>query len=36
MDRLRSTPAIITAGVLIVVSVAVNLWGVVMGNALGW
>jgi hypothetical protein len=36
MDRLRSMPAIITAGVLIVASVAVNLWGVVMGNALGW
>jgi hypothetical protein len=36
MDRLRSTPAVIAAGVLIVVSVAVNLWGVVMGNALGW
>jgi hypothetical protein len=36
MDRLRSVPAVTAAGVLIVASVAVNLWGVVMGNALGW
>jgi hypothetical protein len=36
LDRLRSTAAVVAGGALIVTSVAVNLWGVVMGNALGW
>jgi hypothetical protein len=36
LDRLRSTAAVAVGWSLIVVSVAVNLWGVVMGNALGW
>jgi hypothetical protein len=36
LERLRSSAAIAVGWGLIVVSVAVNLWGVVMGNALGW
>jgi hypothetical protein len=36
LERLRSSVAVAIGWALIVVSVAVNLWGVVMGNALGW
>jgi hypothetical protein len=36
LDRLRSAAAVLLGGGLVAVSVAVNLWGVVMGNALGW
>jgi hypothetical protein len=36
LDRLRSTIAIAIGVLLIALSVAVNLWGVVMGNQLGW
>jgi hypothetical protein len=36
LDRLRSSIAVAAGMALVAVSVAVNLWGVVMGNALGW
>jgi hypothetical protein len=36
LDRLRSTAAVTLGLGLIAVSIAVNGWGVVMGNALGW
>jgi hypothetical protein len=36
LERLRSAAAVAVGWGLIAVSVAVNLWGVVMGNALGW
>jgi hypothetical protein len=36
LERLRATWAIVGGGVLVALSVGVNLWGVVMGNALGW
>jgi hypothetical protein len=36
LDRLRSSIAVAIGMALVAVSVAVNLWGVVMGNALGW
>jgi len=36
LDRLRSSAAVAAGMALVAVSVAVNLWGVVMGNALGW
>ena len=36
LDRLRSAAAVVVGGALIAASVAVNLWGVVMGNSLGW
>jgi hypothetical protein len=36
LERLRSSAAVAVGLGLIAVSVAVNLWGVVMGNALGW
>jgi hypothetical protein len=35
-DRLRSTTATAIGVLLIALSVGVNLWGVVMGNQLGW
>jgi hypothetical protein len=35
LDRLRSAAAVV-GGILVATSVAVNLWGVVMGNQLGW
>src|SRR5258705_12172590 len=36
LDRLSSPAAVSLGLVLVVVSIAVNGWGVVMGNALGW
>jgi hypothetical protein len=36
LDRLGSTWAVAVGLVLVAASVAVNLWGVVMGNQLGW
>jgi hypothetical protein len=36
MERLRPSTAIAIAAVLVVVSIAVNAWGVVWGNVLGW
>ena len=36
LERLRSSAAVAIGWGLIAVSVVVNLWGVVMGNALGW
>jgi hypothetical protein len=36
MERLRSWPGVAVAVGLVVVSVAVNWWGVVWGNLLGW
>ena len=35
-DRLRSTAAVALGLGIVAVSIAVNGWGVVMGNALGW
>ena len=36
LNRLRSTVAVRAGWLLVAVSVAVNLWGVAMGNQLGW
>jgi hypothetical protein len=36
LDRLRSTAAVTLGLVLVAVSIAVNGWGVVIGNQLGW
>jgi hypothetical protein len=36
LNRLRSTAAAAAGWFLVAVSVAINLWGVVMGNQLGW
>jgi hypothetical protein len=36
MERLRTSAAVAVAFVLVGLSVAVNLWGVVWGNVLGW
>jgi hypothetical protein len=36
LDRFRSTTAVAFGWVLVAISIAVNQWGVVMGNQLGW
>ena len=36
LERVRSTRGAVIAGLLIVASIAVNLWGVIWGNLLGW
>jgi hypothetical protein len=36
LERLRSRTGVAVAIALVVLSVAINLWGVVWGNALGW
>ena len=36
MQRVRAPLALAFGGVLIAVSIAVNAWGVIWGNVLGW
>jgi hypothetical protein len=36
MERIRSRTGIVVAAGLVVLSIAVNWWGVVWGNLLGW